>query len=96
MSRCAICLQNCDGDLNRYECFHIFHKSCIKKWYGDCPTCMAQKKSPNLEEVEYWNRGKNGCWYCGSQTCYLTHKYDNPINAVKPDNSPYNFTLNQA
>ncbi len=95
MSQCAICLEICEGDLKMYNCTHIFHKNCINKWHGDCPSCRSQKKSPNLEEVEYWGRKENGCWYCGSHTCHLTHKYDDPFYAVKPDNSPYNFTLNK-
>ena len=45
-NECVICLSDIHPPhtlLSPYTCSHDFHKECIKKWYGNCPTCRARR-----------------------------------------------------
>ena len=43
---CSICIESNKEDLcNVFKCNHTFHKKCISKWNGNCPTCRSSKKS---------------------------------------------------
>lgn len=47
---CSICLEhlNDNEDTKPYQCTHLYHYNCINKWYGNCPTCRAEKISTTL------------------------------------------------
>ena len=32
------------------------------------------------------------CWYCNREKCSLTHKYDNPSEAARPNDNPYSLS----
>jgi hypothetical protein len=47
---CSICLEhlNENEDTKPYQCTHLYHSNCINNWYGNCPTCRAEKSSTTL------------------------------------------------
>lgn len=40
---CAICLESWTStdEVHVYPCRHMFHKVCVTKWNGSCPTCRT-------------------------------------------------------
>lgn len=40
---CVICLEALGNRFTTEKCKHRFHKKCISKWHGECPTCRASR-----------------------------------------------------
>ncbi|KAJ8653212.1 hypothetical protein O0I10_011160 [Lichtheimia ornata] len=38
---CVICLKALGNRFTTKKCKHRFHRKCISKWHGECPTCQA-------------------------------------------------------
>lgn len=53
---CSICLENvCESDDNsikQFNCNHIHHIKCLKKWSGSCPDCRSTHKT-SLKGTDY-------------------------------------------
>jgi hypothetical protein len=59
---CSICMKNIPKhEFYKTICNHIFHKTCVKKWFQlkhTCPICRYSdfNKSLELREKEYYQR----------------------------------------
>ena len=42
---CGICLNLLTNPttFQKYECIHVFHKTCIENWTGSCPICRTKR-----------------------------------------------------
>lgn len=81
-SNCVICFENVDSTtfIKKWECSHLFHKSCIEHWDHDCPLC--RNSDIILPEIT-WTISRNPqCPLWMSQIQYLaptiedTQKYE--------------------
>lgn len=53
---CPICLETCmEGGHLRTDCGHTFHVDCLSTWLqmkGECPTCRADMRTPEMKTEE--------------------------------------------
>lgn len=82
-NNCIICFESVDsiGFIQKWECSHLFHESCIEHWEHDCPLCRNPNKL--LPEIT-WSIVRNPeCPIWMHQLSHLAHITEN-IECYKP------------
>jgi len=67
---CPICLEACVSDSTTTECCKkVFHRTCLDKWAGTCPTCREVRVEVQefpVHEIRIVLPGVNWCTVIGT------------------------------